>query len=60
MDLFVKTKGTSKIADEIGIGEPTLIDILENLKRPGRDPREEMPNQFYEAIYQRWKIYRKE
>ena len=43
VDLFVKTKGTSKIADEIGIGEPTLIDILENLKRPGRDPREEMP-----------------
>ena len=35
VDLFVKTKGTSKIADEIGIGEPTLIDILENLKRPG-------------------------
>ncbi|MBA4406345.1 RNA-binding transcriptional accessory protein [bacterium] len=43
VDLFVKTKGTSKIADEIGIGEPTLIDILENLKKPGRDPREEMP-----------------
>jgi uncharacterized protein len=43
VDLFVKTKGTSKIADQIGIGEPTLIDILENLKKPGRDPREEMP-----------------
>lgn len=43
VDLLVKTKGSSKIADEIGIGEPTLIDILENLKKPGRDPREEMP-----------------
>lgn len=33
----------SKIASDIGIGEPTLLDILENLKKPGRDPREEMP-----------------
>lgn len=43
VDLFVNAKGTSKIASDIGIGEPTLIDILENLKKPGRDPREEMP-----------------
>ncbi len=43
VDLFVKSKGTKKIADEIGIGEPTLEDILENLKKPGRDPRDEMP-----------------
>ncbi|HSD63296.1 MAG TPA: Tex family protein [Ignavibacteriaceae bacterium] len=43
IDLFVKQKGTSKLAEEIGIGEPTLIDILENLKKPGRDPREELP-----------------
>lgn len=43
IDLFVKQKGTAKLAEEIGIGEPTLIDILENLKKPGRDPREELP-----------------
>jgi uncharacterized protein len=43
VELFVKSKGSNKIADEIGIGEPTLIDILDNLKKPGRDPREEMP-----------------
>lgn len=43
VELFVKTKGTIKIADQIGVGEPTLIDILDNLKKPGRDPREEMP-----------------
>ena len=43
VEMFVKSKGTAVIADEIGIGEPTLIDILENLKKPGRDPREEMP-----------------
>ena len=30
-------------ASEIGIGEPTLKDIIEELSKPGRDPREEMP-----------------
>ncbi len=43
IDLFVKQKGLKKLAEEIGIGEPTLKDIIENLKKPGRDPREEMP-----------------
>ena len=43
IDLFVKQKGLNKLAEEIGIGEPTLRDIIENLKKPGRDPREEMP-----------------
>ncbi|MBN2365198.1 MAG: RNA-binding transcriptional accessory protein [Calditrichaeota bacterium] len=31
------------LAEEIGIGEPTLEDILISLEKPGRDPREEMP-----------------
>ncbi|MBZ0201086.1 MAG: helix-hairpin-helix domain-containing protein, partial [Ignavibacteriaceae bacterium] len=43
LSLIVNQKGTKRLADDIGIGEPTLIDILENLKKPGRDPREEMP-----------------
>ncbi len=30
-------------ANEIEIGEPTLKDIIEELSKPGRDPREEMP-----------------
>ena len=30
-------------AEELGIGELTLADIIEELKKPGRDPREEMP-----------------
>ena len=30
-------------ANEIGIGEPTLKDIIDELSKPGRDPREEMP-----------------
>jgi uncharacterized protein len=32
-----------KLANEINIGEPTLEDILSNLEKPGRDPREELP-----------------
>jgi uncharacterized protein len=41
--LFIKQKGTKKLAEEIGIGEPTLIDIIDNLEKPGRDPREDIP-----------------
>ncbi|MDA3859849.1 MAG: Tex family protein [Melioribacteraceae bacterium] len=40
---YVDRTGALKIADELGIGEPTLMDIVENLLKPGRDPREEMP-----------------
>jgi uncharacterized protein len=43
IDLFVKQKGLKQLSEEIGIGEPTLKDIIENLKKPGRDPREELP-----------------
>ncbi|PKL89343.1 MAG: RNA-binding transcriptional accessory protein [Ignavibacteriae bacterium HGW-Ignavibacteriae-2] len=43
VSLFASQKGPEKISEEIGIGEPTLMDIIENLKKPGRDPREEMP-----------------
>ena len=32
-----------KTAEELGIGVPTLEDIIKELEKPGRDPREEMP-----------------
>jgi uncharacterized protein len=32
-----------KLAQEIGTGVPTLVDILEQLLRPGRDPRQDAP-----------------
>ena len=32
-----------KVASELEIGKPTLIDIIEELSKPGRDPRDEMP-----------------
>jgi uncharacterized protein len=31
------------LAEELNIGIPTLTDIIEELKKPGRDPRDEMP-----------------
>jgi protein Tex len=31
------------LAVELGVGEPTLADMIEQLARPGRDPREELP-----------------
>ncbi len=43
LDLFVKQKSLDEIAKKVEVGIPTLEDILENLKKPGRDPREEMP-----------------
>ncbi|MWC31351.1 Tex-like N-terminal domain-containing protein [Paenibacillus sp. MMS18-CY102] len=32
-----------QLAGELGVGIPTLRDIVESLQRPGRDPREELP-----------------
>ncbi len=33
----------AKVASELGIGEPTLRDIVAELEKPARDPRDEMP-----------------
>ncbi|MGN0343659.1 MAG: Tex family protein [Lachnospiraceae bacterium] len=38
-----KVKDKKKLAAELGIGELTLADILSELEKPGRDPREDMP-----------------
>ena len=38
-----KIKDKKKIASELGIGEITLTDILKELEKPARDPREDMP-----------------
>ena len=39
----IETKGAETIANELGIGVPTLNDIVKELERPGRDPRDELP-----------------
>jgi len=38
-----KIRDYRKMAEELEIGEPTLRDITEELEKPGRDPRDEMP-----------------
>ena len=39
----LKTVDVTKMAKELEIGEMTLKDIIEELSKPGRDPREDMP-----------------
>lgn len=41
--ITAKAENTKKLALELGIGEPTLCDILKELEKPGRDPRDELP-----------------
>ncbi|WP_294405193.1 Tex family protein [uncultured Clostridium sp.] len=38
-----EAKGLHKLSEEVEVGELTLKDIIKELKKPGRDPREEMP-----------------
>ena len=40
---YVESAGTSALAAQLGIGEPTLIDITREIMKPGRDPRDELP-----------------
>ena len=40
---YEEIKKICTLAEELGIGEPTLVDIVKELEKPGRDPREEMP-----------------
>ena len=35
--------GAGKLAQELGVGEITLLDIAAELEKPGRDPREDLP-----------------
>ena len=38
-----KIKDYKKLAEELGVGEITLRDIVKELEKPARDPRDEMP-----------------
>ncbi len=42
-ELGKKVGAIGKKAEEIGIGEMTLADMIGELEKPGRDPREKMP-----------------
>jgi len=38
-----------KLAEELEVGLPTLKDIIEEIEKPGRDPREEMPTPVFRS-----------
>ena len=40
---LVQEKGIEKVAQELGVGAPTLNDILSELQKPGRDIRDDLP-----------------
>ncbi|MBQ6824279.1 MAG: helix-hairpin-helix domain-containing protein, partial [Clostridia bacterium] len=40
---FTEGENGAKLAEELGVGLPTLIDIASFLQKPGRDPRDELP-----------------
>lgn len=43
LDRLTKQNSLPELAADLGTGVPTLKDILEQLVRPGRDPREDLP-----------------
>jgi uncharacterized protein len=43
LPLLVKTAGEEKVALDLGVGVPTLRDIIKELQKPGRDIRDELP-----------------
>ncbi|MDM0614014.1 RNA-binding transcriptional accessory protein Tex [Clostridium perfringens] len=49
IDERVKVKGISNLAKELEVGEPTLNDIIKEIKKPGRDPREELPKPIFKS-----------
>ena len=40
----VEERGLNALAKELGVGEPTLRDIVRELQKPGRDPRDDLPS----------------
>ncbi len=43
LDTTVESQGVEALAEQCGVGVPTLKDIIKELKKPGRDPRDELP-----------------
>ncbi len=43
LEKLQKQMGPAELAAKAGVGVPTLVDILEQLVRPGRDPRLDLP-----------------
>lgn len=49
IDERIKKIDIDKLAEELDIGKPTLLDIIKELKKPGRDPREDLPKPIFKT-----------
>lgn len=49
IDVRLKNYGEEKIAQELNIGIPTLLDIAKELKKPGRDIRDELEKPIFRS-----------
>lgn len=49
IDEKVETIGEESLAEQIEVGVPTLKDIIKEIKKPGRDPREELPKPIFKS-----------
>ncbi|MDO8685245.1 MAG: Tex family protein, partial [Clostridiales bacterium] len=45
----VESIGMDKVAQIAGVGVPTLQDIIRELQKPGRDPRDELPKPLFQS-----------
>ncbi len=43
LDGQIQGAGPEKLAEQCGVGVPTLLDVAKELQKPGRDPRDELP-----------------
>ncbi len=43
LEMDYRTRDLEDLAEELEVGSPTLRDIIAELEKPGRDPRDEMP-----------------
>jgi len=49
IDNKVEAIGIEKLSKDLEIGVPTLLDIIKEIKKPGRDPREELPKPIFKT-----------
>jgi uncharacterized protein len=49
IDMKISNMGLEKLSEELNIGVPTLMDIIKEIKKPGRDPREELPKPIFKT-----------
>ena len=49
LDSKVSSKGIENVARDLGVGIPTLKDIIKELQKPGRDPRDELPKPIFRS-----------